>query len=106
MEMALTMAQINCIRKMYYEEGLSVADIIRKTGHARKTINKYLELEDFNEPQPPQRPNRGKSKLDPFKPAIDGWLENDKKQVERSSTSTPTSWMESRSMSSTCAGWR
>ncbi len=78
--MALTMAQIHCIRKLYYEEGLSVAEIIRRTGRDRKTINKYLAMEDFNQLQPPKRPNRGKSKLDPFKEEIDSWLEDDKNQ--------------------------
>ena len=79
MEMTLAMTDINDIKKLYFKKGLNVAEIMRKTGHDRKTINKYLDMNDFNLVlETPERSKRG-SKLDPFKKTIDKWLEADKK---------------------------
>ena len=50
---------------------------LKKTGADPKTIRKYLAQDDFS-PQPPiiqEKP----SKLDPFKPIIQEWLDEDKK---------------------------
>ena len=41
----------------------------------RKTVRKYMNQEDFSEPVP-QRATRA-SRLDPFKPSIDAWLQED-----------------------------
>ncbi|SFL74839.1 hypothetical protein SAMN02983006_01930, partial [Halanaerobium salsuginis] len=46
--MTLAMTDINDIKKLYFKKGLNVAEIMRKTGHDRKTINKYLDMNDFN----------------------------------------------------------
>ncbi len=73
MEMTLAMTDINDIKELYFKKGLNVAEIMRKTGHDRKTINKYLDMTDFNLVlEPPVRSKRG-SKLDPFKETIDEW---------------------------------
>jgi len=51
----------------YNSRGLNISEIARKTGHARKTVRKYLRQKTVPEPQ--KRPPRP-SKLDPFKPHI------------------------------------
>ena len=72
------MAQVKCIREMFFEKGMSYADIARTTGYDVKTLKKYIHMEDFNEPPPKLVEKRG-SKLDKYKKVIDGWLEADKK---------------------------
>lgn len=70
------MAQVNCIRKMFFEKGMNYAEISRATGFDVKTVKKYIFQENFNKALKP-KPMR-KSKLDPFKEEIDQWLEEDK----------------------------
>jgi len=76
------MAQVNSIREMFFEKGMSYADIARMTGHDVKTVKKYVHMEDFS--PPPKKPvgKRG-SKLDPYKDEIDGWLEADKQERKK-----------------------
>jgi len=71
------MAETNDIRSKFFDEGKNITTIARETGYDRKTIRKYIHREDWNEEVvDDSRP----SKLDPFKPLIDQWLENDKYQ--------------------------
>ncbi|UMZ72532.1 hypothetical protein [Natranaerofaba carboxydovora] len=70
------MAQVNYIREMYYEKGMSYAEISRATGHDAKTIKKYINKANFN--TPPKPPKKLGSKLDPYKEEIDTWLKADK----------------------------
>jgi len=76
------MAQVNCIREMFFEKGMSYADIARTTGHDVKTVKKYIYMEDFNQPPPKPTENRG-SKLDKYKSKIDDWLEADKQERKK-----------------------
>lgn len=72
----LAMSQINHIKDLS-NCGYRISEISEKTGSDPKTIRKYLSQEDFS-PEPPvvkQFP----SKLDPFKPVIQEWLDEDKK---------------------------
>lgn len=71
------MAQVNCIREMYFEKGMNFASIARATGHDVKTVKKYINMEDFTQPLPKPAKKRG-SKLDKYKGEIDSWLETDK----------------------------
>jgi transposase len=71
----LTMAQVNCIREMFFEKGMKYADIARATGYDVKTVKKYICMEDFNQPPPKLIEKRG-SKLDGYKKEIDAWLDN------------------------------
>lgn len=71
----LDMAQINHIRDLG-SAGYSISKIHDLTGVDRKTIRKYLGMEDFS-PQMPFTTSRP-SMLDPLKPVIDSWLESDK----------------------------
>jgi transposase len=78
----LTMAQVNCIREMFFEKGMSYAEIARATGHDVKTVKKYIYMDNFNAP-PPEPARKHGSKLDRFKPEIDSWLEADKQERKK-----------------------
>jgi len=58
-------------------EGVSVREIMRRTGYHYETVKKYLDLKHFNETTHP--PRELPSLLDPLKPVIDGWLLDDLK---------------------------
>lgn len=48
----LAMDKIHSIRQLYYEQGKTIPEIITETDHDRKTITKYLDMTDFNAPEP------------------------------------------------------
>ena len=73
----LTMDKKKSIRESFFVNGKNISEIGRETGHTRKTIRKYLKLDDWNEPMPVAMER--KSKLDPFKAVIDGWLRDDRR---------------------------
>lgn len=74
-----TMDQVHIIRELYYNQGLSLAEVARKVNCDWKTVRKYVDQEDFSPPKPtPESEVIHESKLDPFKPFIDQWLTNDK----------------------------
>ena len=70
----ISMTKQNDIRQLW-RQGDSVAEIARKTGVSRDTVYKYRDKEDFS-PEPPIKKVRP-SKLDPYKPLIDQWLDDD-----------------------------
>lgn len=72
----LTMSQINHIKDLS-NCGYRISEISEKTGTDPKTIRKYLAQEDFS-PAPPVIQEKP-SILDPFKPVIQEWLDEDKK---------------------------
>lgn len=77
--MSTTMDQIHHIREMFYQQDKCISEIASETGLNRKTISKYVDMEDFNSPPPaPIVDECHTSKLDPFKPLIDSWLLADK----------------------------
>ncbi len=73
--MTISMPVIESIREMSLR-GLTNEEIHRRTGVSVPTIRKYINIEDFSLGLPIKdcRP----SKLDPFKPFIDGILEQDR----------------------------
>lgn len=75
----LTMTQKNHIRKMFFEQGMNISEIANVTNNDRKTVRKYLSQENWSQKPVKVPTNKSKSKLDPFKAEIDGWLEADKK---------------------------
>ena len=76
----LTMDQIHHIRALYYEQGYNISEIAKVTARDQKTVAKYIDMADFNEPLPiPASEQVFCPKLDPYKPLIDNWLEEDKK---------------------------
>ena len=75
----LTMDQIHHIRALYYEQGYNISEIAEATGRDWKTVAKYIDMADFNEPLPvPASEKKLFPKLDPYKETIDSWLEEDK----------------------------
>ncbi|WP_162491027.1 transposase [Oxobacter pfennigii] len=71
------MDDIKYIRRMHDVEGCSICEIMRRSGYHYETVKKYLDMEDFNDP--PKPPKELPSLLDPLKPVIDKWLEDDLK---------------------------
>jgi transposase len=61
------------IRRMRVVEGLSIHEIVRRTGHDRNTVRRALRREGPPRYRRPPRP----SKLDPFKDEIHGLLQGD-----------------------------
>ena len=45
-------ASLSLLRQLFYEQGKSVSAIAAETGHDRKTISQYLDMTDFNTPEP------------------------------------------------------
>ena len=75
-----TMDQIHRIRMLYYEQGKTLTEIASIMHLDWRTVRKYVDMEDFNSAPPvPVEEVSHESKLDPFKPLIDSWLEADKK---------------------------
>ncbi|WP_350343968.1 hypothetical protein PRVXT_000333 [Proteinivorax tanatarense] len=76
----LTITQLDYIRKMYFEKGLSYSEIERRTGHNYRTIKKYLEKEDFN--VKPKKKS-GPTKSDLIRPYVREILEEDKDKKKK-----------------------
>ena len=75
-----TMDQVHTIRELYFNQGLTLAEIARKVNCDWKTVRKYVDQEDFSPAVPtPESEVVHESKLDPYKPTIDQWLTDDKK---------------------------
>ncbi len=70
------MARIDCIKEKQ-AEGRTVTEIAEIVGVDRKTVRKYMGQEDFS-PRSPTVSERA-SKLDRYKPEIDGWLSGDRR---------------------------
>ncbi|MHB9010476.1 MAG: transposase [Carboxydocellales bacterium] len=75
------MDQINYITAIREFEGLSLREITRRTGFHYKTVKKYVDMEDWNLNLKEDIPRE--SQLDPLKPTIDSWLENDLKMPRK-----------------------
>lgn len=73
------MAKVHDIRKAFFEEGLSISRIAEEQGIDRKTVRKYIDQEDWN--QPAKKSSRSRPGiLEDFKPTIDAWLEEDRRR--------------------------
>lgn len=70
----LKMEQIDAIKRMSQSE--SVSTIARALGIDWKTARKYADKDDFNEAVEKKVKERH-SKLDPYKPIIEGMLEKE-----------------------------
>lgn len=73
----LSMDDIKYIKRLYEMEDCSIREIMRRTGYHYETVKKYLEMDDFNEPS--YQAKDSSSLLDPLKPVIDQWLQEDLK---------------------------
>jgi transposase len=59
-------------------EDLSLREIAKRSGHHFDTVKKYADREDWNEEYTPRKERA--SGLDPLKPTIDAWLNEDLKR--------------------------
>lgn len=74
-----SMDQIHRIRDLYFGQDKSLTEIARIEKLDWRTVRKYVDMEDFNEPSPSPDEEKHSSKLDLYKPIIDKWLMEDKK---------------------------
>jgi transposase len=75
----LAMDKINDIRNRYYRKGENISEIAKSMQLDRKTVQKYVDKNDFNEPEQKPLSEQGLCpKLEPYKSIIDKWLEEDK----------------------------
>lgn len=73
------MTQIHHIRKLYFEEGMTISDIAKATNHDRKTIRAKLNMDDWNQEIPViDQDKKDYPSLEPFKEIITHWIEEDK----------------------------
>lgn len=73
------MDQIHHIRALFYEQGYNISEIAEATGRDWKTVAKYIDMADFNEPLPvPASERQICPKLEPYKATIDSWLDEDR----------------------------
>lgn len=72
----LHMNQIDEIKDLQ-RRGYGPYQIATRLGIDRKSVSKYMGQEDFN--VSPETPKHLPSKLDPWKPTIDSWLEEDRR---------------------------
>ena len=70
------MPVVQDIRKLA-RSGCSVAEISRETGVSEPTVRKYVNKRDFSPRVPAKK--QAPSILDAYKPVIDAWLEDDRK---------------------------
>lgn len=70
----INMSTVNSIRRQR-REGFSISDIARMNGVSRDTVYKHLDQDDFS-PAPPAKKS-DPSKLDPYKPIIRQWMQDD-----------------------------
>ena len=73
------MDQIHRISDLYYVQDKSLSEIASIEKLDRRTVRKYVDIEDFNETPPCPGEDTHSSKLDRFKPIIDKWHIEDKK---------------------------
>ncbi len=71
----LTIEQVKYIKKLFNKQGLSVNEIVKRTGNSYETVVKYIDMEDFNERKGERK--KKETKLDSVKKIINEWLEKD-----------------------------
>jgi transposase len=75
----LTMDMIRDIRSRFFVKGENISRIAKTLSLDWKTVQKYVDMTDFNEPTPkPASARRLCPKLDSYKSIIDKWLQEDK----------------------------
>ena len=77
----LTLKEQNYLTELDRIEGLSIREIMRRTGWHYKTVVKYLNMEDWNSGYKPRK-QQG-SLLEPLYPLIDEWLLEDMKRPRK-----------------------
>jgi transposase len=75
------MERQNYLSNLGQFEGLSLREIVERSGHHFNTVKKYVDMEDWNEAYKPRK-ERG-SQLEPLKPVIDQWITEDLKRARK-----------------------
>jgi len=75
----LAMDQIHHIRELYFVQGLNISEIANKMKLDWKTVRKYVDMTDFNTPEPIAVQKELCPMLNPYKEKINEWLVEDKK---------------------------
>lgn len=88
------MATIETSRDAYFRKGKRISEIAREQKVDRKTVRKFINQDDWNEPV--RRQARVSSKLEAFKPVIDGWLEEDKRRRRKQRHTAKRIWQRLR----------
>ena len=86
----ISMSQAYSIRQLR-KQGETVAEIARKVGVCRNTVYKYIREDDFS-PQIPTVEERAKL-LDPYRPLIVSWLEDDRKEWRKQRHTAHRVWV-------------
>ncbi|WP_314653601.1 IS21 family transposase [Slackia exigua] len=73
----ISMSDVHSIRQLR-RSGESVTSIAKAVGVSRDTVYKYLRMDDLS-PKMPQPAEPRPSKLDPYKPLIEQWLDDDER---------------------------
>ena len=79
----LRMAQIEYIRDLYENEGLSLREIARKTRKDFRTVQKYAYRDDWNPPVEPKMSPADYPVLGEHIPTINEWLEQDEREPRK-----------------------
>ena len=77
------MPQVEYIKDLYENEGMSLRGIAKQTKHHFKTVQKYAYQNDWNESKEPQAKQKGFPLLEGFIPTINEWLEQDQKEPRK-----------------------
>lgn len=83
------MSTVNSIRQLR-REGYSISEIAKMNGISRDTVYKYLKQDDFS-PKPPAKKTVA-SKLDPYKPIIRQWIQDDAKNWKKQKHTARRIW--------------
>lgn len=77
----LRMEKQNYLSNLREYEGLSLREIAKRSGHHFNTVKKYADREDWNREYTARKERS--SKLEPLKPVIDGWIQEDLKRSRK-----------------------
>ena len=77
----LPMDKQNYLSNLSEYEGLSLREIVQRSGHHFNTVKKYVDREDWNVEYKPRKERP--SLLDPLKPTIDKWITEDLKRKRK-----------------------
>jgi transposase len=77
------MAQIEYIRDLYENEGLSLREIARRTNKDFRTVQKYAYRDDWNPPVKPKMDPEDYPVLGEHIPTINEWLEQDEREPRK-----------------------
>jgi len=79
----LRMTQIEYIKDLYENEGLSLREIARRTGKDFRTVQKYAYRDNWNPPVEPKMRPEDYPVLGNYIPTINEWLEQDESEPRK-----------------------